>query len=74
MGPQPDADGLVKALLERSLPEKPSAGDDPRRGGKRRRTDSDDEDEAAGVLESALHKKPSRDIFRQRKQALLAPL
>lgn len=41
--------------------------------GKRRRNDSDDEDDGAGGLEAAPHKKPVRDIFRQRMQANLTP-
>lgn len=42
--------------------------------GKRRRNDSDDEDGGgAGGLEAAPHKKPVRDVFRQRMQAKLTP-
>lgn len=40
--------------------------------GKRRRDDSDD-DEGGGGLEAAPHKKPVRDVFRQRMQANLTP-
>ncbi|CAM9167558.1 unnamed protein product [Ectocarpus sp. 12 AP-2014] len=72
IGPQPDAEGLLKALRERALPGKPSAGSGGHKG-KRRRNDSDDEDDGAGGLEAAPHKKPVRDIFRQRMQANLTP-
>lgn len=40
--------------------------------GKRRRNDSDDEDGGGpGGIEAAPHKKPVRDVFRQRMQANL---
>lgn len=42
--------------------------------GKRRRNDSDDEEGGPGGLEAAPHKKPVRDIFRQRMQANLTAL
>lgn len=43
--------------------------------GKRHRNDSEDEDgEVASGMEPAPHKKPIRDLFRQRMQANLKPL
>ncbi|CAM9717905.1 unnamed protein product [Scytosiphon promiscuus] len=60
IGPQPDADGLLKALRERALPDK------PRTARSRGREDPD-------VNPNGIFSKPVRDIFRQRMQANLTP-
>ncbi|CAN0184375.1 unnamed protein product [Ascophyllum nodosum] len=75
VGPQPDAEAVLKALRERAMPEKPTAAESNRKG-TRRRGDSDDEDLATVTsgMEAAPHKKPVRDVFRQRMQANLTPL